>query len=152
MSSIGHLGGFGRSPCWKQHPTTYQILGLSRPKLAAGRFFKNSQTQTARIWVICGFGSNLRAKDAKRDRGKQAANTCIDRARGCLRCALTVSQVSCAVATALFSSSFNFVLRVGAVWWTVPGVRSADDGHVGHFLLIVLGLLSLLSVLVGQHF
>jgi len=29
-------------------------------------------------------------------------------------------------------------------------VRS-DDGHVGHVLLIVLGPLSLLSVLVGQH-
>ena len=69
---------------------------------------------------------DLRAKDVevskpKRDRGKQAANTCIDRAHGCLRCALTVSRVSCAVAMALFSSSFEFLLRVGAVRWTVPG-------------------------------
>ena len=54
MSSIGRLGGFfGRSPCWKQHPTTYQILGLSRPKLAEGRFqIKGPDNPTSQLLPI----------------------------------------------------------------------------------------------------
>ena len=44
---------------------------------------------------------DLRAKDVevskpKRDRGKQAANTCIDRAHGCLRCSIdSVTSFMC---------------------------------------------------------
>ena len=116
------------------------VCGRRREEEAPGYRIKNknptqrcgekSQTQTARCHMSHTYvyfaAMDLRAKDVevskpKRDRGKQAANTCIDRAHGCLRCALTVSRVSCAVAMALFSSSFEFVLRVGAVRWTVPG-------------------------------
>ena len=117
-------GGGGRR---RRHPG-YRI----KNKNPTQRCGEKSQTQTARCHMSHTYvyfaAMDLRAKDVevskpKRDRGKQAANTCIDRAHGCLRCALTVSRVSCAVAMALFSSSFEFVLRVGAVSMDCSGVR-----------------------------
>ena len=111
VASAGALAG-------SSIPQPIRYLGCRGPSLRPADFLKTLKPKPQEYEshdVTCGFSSNLRAKDAKRDRGKQAANTCIDRAHGCLRCALTVSQVSCAVATALFSSSFDFVLRVGAV-------------------------------------
>ena len=92
---VASAGALARSSI--PQPTRY--LGCRGPSLRRADFEKK-QTQT-RCHIGYLAAMDLRAKDVevskpKRDRGKQAANTCIGTAHGCLRCALTVSRVSCA--------------------------------------------------------